>query len=296
MERQIIDISQEDQQLRKKRGCLEVCSRNEKHLVPFDEIEAIIVHAHQANFSNNLFIELAAQKIPLILCDHTHMPISWVWPIIGNYDQTRRMNQQSCLSDAEKGLIWQKIIRQKIYNQGALLNQLHGTGNGLIAMSDRVENADKTNLEAQAASRYWKLLFGQNFKRERGRPGQNALLNYGYIILRSAIARYVVAAGLHPSLGVHHRNQFNGFCLVDDLIEPFRPFIDQTVFFLSEEGFEDVCPETKSALVGSLSIEISWGEKKVPLSRAIELMVNDLVSFILQDRTTFLLPIYGDPP
>ena len=157
-----------------------------------------------------------------------------------------------------------------------------------FARSVRV--GDRGNVEAQAARLYWKLLFDEFFRRRRHGEPPNGLLNYGYAILRATVARQICAAGLHPSLGLHHRNRFNAFCLADDLMEPFRPAVDRAVLALWHEGFEEVTAETKPALAAVMAQAVRTERGVAPLSRCVERAAQSLAQSVVDGEESLRLP------
>jgi CRISPR-associated protein Cas1 len=161
-------------------------------------------------------------------------------------------------------------VRAKIENQGAALAALGRPSGGFRLLGRQVASGDPENLEGQAARRYWPLMFGPDFRRDRDRPGVNGLLNYGYTVLRAATARAVVAAGLHPSLGIHHRNRTDDMCLVDDLMEPFRPLVDVEVVRLVSNGIEEVTGEAKRVLARLTLADMRTAKGVTPLGTCLE--------------------------
>src|SRR3546814_9716626 len=173
-------------------------------------------------------------------------------PIDGNYEQARRIDGQITAKKPTLKLLWSAIVRSKLEQQAAVLEAVGAPVAPLWALVKKVKSGDPDNIEAQGARRYWGLLFGKDFRRDQSLGGINSLLNYGYTVLRAATARAVIAAGLHPSIGLYHSNAGNPMRLVDDLIEPFRPVIDIKVWLLLKNGEQDVLPSTKRALVQTL--------------------------------------------
>ncbi|MCH8244220.1 MAG: type II CRISPR-associated endonuclease Cas1, partial [Planctomycetes bacterium] len=164
--------------------------------------------------------------------------------------------------------IWRQIVRAKIRAQADLLGPDHEKYRKLLNLENEVRSGDPSNVEAQAARRYWPLLLGPDFRRDRGLPGVNALLNYGYTVLRAGTSRAVVAAGLHPSLGVHHRTRTDPFCLASDLMEPFRPLVDLAASRLADAGVDDVTPEAKTVLAAVLSADLQTSRGTTPSKSA----------------------------
>ena len=300
MERRVVDISEGRLHLSKQRGSLlavrDPGTPNEtKTLLPFDEIESIIVHTPRASYSNAALVELARRGVSLVCCDEYHSPVAWVWPANGNYEQTRRMAAQVTLPEELRGTLWQTIVQAKIRAQAALLREEGADHAYLLGIAERIEPDDPTNLEAQAARHYWKELFDDDFRRGvRGHP-PNGLLNYGYAVLRATVARQLCATGLHPSIGLHHHNRFNAFCLADDLMEPFRPTVDRAVLALWRDGLTEVCAKTKPVLVAVL-VEAQRTDRGVaPLSRCVEWAAQSLAQSILDKREGMRLPIANRP-
>jgi len=189
--------------------------------------------------------------------------------------------------------IWRALVAAKLAQQGCVLDHFAPGPNGLAAMAARVRSGDPDNLEAQGAQRYWPLLFAKEFRRDRGAEGVNAALNYGYAVVRAALARAVVASGLIPSLGVFHKNRANPFCLADDLFEPYRPFVDWRVKLLTQERSEPLSLEDRTIRAALLSLfneTIRIGERKLPLLLAIEASAASLARALTGSERTLVLP------
>lgn len=267
----IVEIAEDGRHLALSRGFMVVKAEGEELArVPLDDIGAVLVNAHGTSYSNNLILALAERGAAMVLCGSNHLPAAWIWPLTGHHIQAKRMRAQL---DAPRPLckrLWQTLVRAKIEQQGAALEAAGKNGSGFRLLARQVGSGDPDNLEAQAARRYWPLMFGPNFRRERETPGANALLNYGYTILRSATARAVVAAGLHPSLGVHHRNRNDHMVLVDDLMEPYRPLVDLMVLRLVAAGTEDVTPAAKRDLALMTAVDMRTAQGRTPLAACLE--------------------------
>ncbi len=295
MERRVLDIATGRCYLSKKRGSLSVASSADtaeasERLVPFDEIESIIVHTPQASYSNSVVVELARRGIPLVCCDAYHTPAAWLWPVQANYEQSRRMSAQANLPDDLRASLWAILIRTKLEAQATVLHNQNHDPSPLHELAHRVSADNCTLLEAQGARWYWTRLFGDEFRRRRDGPGPNGLLNYGYAVLRATVARCVCATGLHPSLGLQHHNRFNAFCLADDLMEPFRPAVDRTVLGLWSRECQNVDAEAKSDLVAVLARGVNTDRGIAPLSRCIEWAAQSLTKAVLERRPHISLP------
>ena len=294
MERRVVDIAEGRRHLSKRRGALVIeKGRNSGNpaelLVPFDEIESVIVHTPQATYSNAVLVELAQRLIPVVCCDQAHTPVAWLWPTQANFEQSRRMAAQASMSDRLRAALWQRIVRAKIEAQAALLGE-EGYNVGPLPASVVLPD-DRRNVEAQAARHYWKQLFDATFRRSSRGPAPNGLLNYGYAIVRASVARQVCAAGLHPSLGLHHHNRFNPFCLADDLMEPFRPIVDRLALQLWRDGADEVTAETKYAIAAVMAEGLQTDRGNAPLSRCVEWAAQSLAKSILDGVDRLRLPL-----
>jgi len=175
-------------------------------------------------------------------------------PVQSHFIQTERFAKQMEMTLPTRKRLWQQIVRAKIKAQGELLKELHGNDHGLIAMAARVRTGDQGNLEAQAARKYWGLVFGDSqFRRGSDKADQNRHLDYGYTVLRAAVARALCAAGLHPSIGLQHKNRYDAFCLAADVMEPFRPLVDRRVsqWIAKEDAEGPFDSKTKSWMIGA---------------------------------------------
>lgn len=254
----VIEIAEDGRHLAKVRGFLTVSAdKAEIGRVPIDDVGAVIASAHGITYSNNLLTALAERCIPLVVCGSNHMPAAFLWTADGHHEQAGRMADQAAASKPLRKRLWSQIVRAKILGQGATLEAVGAPHGGFYLLSRKVRSGDPDNVEAQAARRYWPLLFGGEFRRDRREPGVNAMLNYAYTVLRAGAARAVMAAGLHPALGLAHRQRGNAFALADDLMEPFRPVADLLVSDLAKAGFADVDKETKPRLAQVLAIDMS---------------------------------------
>jgi len=200
------------------------------------------------------------------------------------------MSAQAALSDDLRNDLWADIVRAKLEAQAAVVRAEGFSDDAMLEFARAVLPGDRGNVEAQAARLYWRLLFDERFRRRRFGDEPNGLLNYGYAILRATVARQICAAGLHPSLGLHHHNRFNAFCLVDDLMEPFRPAVDSAVLALWQSGCGGVTAKAKTALVAVMS-ESVWTERgTAPLSRCIEWLAQSFAQSVVEESNLLCLP------
>ena len=250
----IVEISTGNKHLSIDRGFLIICEdKVEVGRIALDTIEAVIVYAHGITYSNNVLVKLAEQKSPLVICDSSFLPTSILIPIDSNYSQASIMDAQIEATEPTKKRLWQQIVKVKLLQQASVLKFLGRPYKFLEELAKNVKSGDSENKEGEGARKYFLVLFGKDFIRDRNAEGVNLLLNYGYIILRSAVARSIVASGLHPTLGLHHKNQYNPFRLADDLMEPFRPLVDMIVYKMAEVDKLELNKENKVKLVDILS-------------------------------------------
>ena len=224
--------------------------------VPLDDVAAVIVHAHGVTWTTNLAVKLAERGAVLLLCGANHSPVALCLPIAGHHAQNGRMRAQWEAGRPLAKQLWRQVVIAKIRWQAAALEAAGGRGEPLLFLARRIRSGDPDNIEAQAARRYWSELMGAGFRRDRDSGGTNALLNYGYAVMRATCARAVVAAGLHPSIGIHHANRGNPMALADDLIEPFRPLVDILTLRLRAAGTEEVTPDAKRAYAALIALDL----------------------------------------
>jgi CRISPR-associated protein Cas1 len=266
----IIEIQEDGRHLHLYRGFLLISVGNKEIArVPLGDISSVIINAYQISYSHNLLLELSNRNIVFVICGSNHLPTSILWPVEGNYQQNAVMKAQINASEPLNKQLWKQIIQAKLKFQQEVLDKAGIKGSPLLEMSKRVQSGDTGNLEAQGAKRYWTLLFGNKFIRDRQSRGINSMLNYGYAIIRSNVARSIIAAGMHPTFGIFHKNRFNSMCLVDDLMEPYRPLIDWEVYKLHKIGTKEITSEIKKILCLTLSHDCAFHSKDVPISAAI---------------------------
>lgn len=287
----IIEISTNNKHLSIDRGFLVVSEdKQEVGRIALDTIEAVIVYAHGITYSNNVLVKLAEQKAPLVICDKNFLPTSILIPIEGNYSQASIMDAQTQATEPTKKRLWQQIVKTKLLQQASVLKFLDKPYKFLEELAKSVKSGDIDNKEGEGARKYFPLLFGKDFIRDRDKDGINTLLNYGYIILRSAIARNIVASGLHPTLGLHHKNQFNPFRLADDLMEPFRPLVDMVVFNLVKGNKTELNKETKLILVNILSKNVPALIGYTETEFCMKTLTTSLAQVFLGKRSDLELP------
>jgi len=262
MRDRIIEIAEQPARLRIEHRQLVVdqsgdAAGDERHIyrIPLDDLAAVVVAHPQVSYTQAVLAELAAVGGAFVTCDRSRMPIGLLLPLDGHSVQAERFRKQMELPQPRRKRLWQQVVRAKVAMQAALLESRTGSDCGLLALLPGVRSGDPSNIEARAARRYWTALFGSDFRRDRDAADHNRLLNYGYAVLRAVTARAICAAGLHPSVGLHHHNRYNAWCLADDLMEPFRPIVDRAVAELVDgcESVPEMDQETRAALLGSLT-------------------------------------------
>lgn len=251
----IVDISTSAVSMHARNGLLVIEVEGvEREAIPFTDLAAVVVSNRQAMFTQSVVAGLAQAGASLITCDDKHQPVAMLMPLIGHHTQAERFARQAALPLPRKKRWWQAIVRAKIAAQARTLTRLRGLDYGLSGMVRRVGSGDPSNVEAQAARRYWTLVFDDlDFLRGDEEDRRNALLNYGYAIVRAAATRALCASGLHPSFGLHHRNKANPFALGDDLMEPYRPAVDGVVAALSAREVRGLTPPVKRALIEAVT-------------------------------------------
>ena len=250
-------------------------------LIPVEDIGIVIIDNQQITITSGLIQALQENNVALITCDSRHMPQSMLLPLEGNSIQQERYDNQLAATEPLKKQLWQQTVIQKIKNQGASLDSLNLKSNYLIPLHRNVKSGDTDNCEATAAVYYWQSIFKHidGFVRHREGPPPNNFLNYGYAILRGTMARSIVAAGLLPTLGIFHKNRYNAYCLADDLMEPYRPYVDQIVHAMVEEfgPVNDMAKEHKAILLKIPTLDVVLDGEKSPLMLATQRTAVSLV-------------------
>lgn len=245
----IVEVSTDSRFLSLDRGFLVVSAREgEVGRTPIDDVAGLIGNAHGLSYTNNLLVAMAERAIPLVLCGANHSPVGLLWPVAGHHRQGARMDAQIESTLPQRKRLWRQIVRAKLSMQSAALDLCDLDSGRIRRLIATVRAGDASNVEGQAAALYWPRFFGAGFRRDRSMEGVNALLNYGYTVLRATVARHVMASGLHPGIPLHHAHEGNPMRLVDDLMEPFRPLVDLWVKRLAMEGDPRVDSNSKRAL------------------------------------------------
>lgn len=238
---------------------------------PIEDIGTVVLDHKQITITHGALEALLENNCAVITCDSKHMPVGLLLPLTGNTTQNEKFRNQLEASMPLRKQLWQQTIQYKIRNQAAVLKECTKAETKCMQVwANDVRSGDPDNLEARAAVYYWKSLFIQHtedFVRGRDESAPNNLLNYGYAILRAVIARSLVISGLLPTLGIHHHNRYNAYCLADDIMEPYRPFVDRLVYNITlKHGLDiELTKEIKAELLSIPTIDIVINGKKSPL-------------------------------
>ena len=241
---------------------------------PIKDLGVVVLDNKQITITSGAMEALLENNCALITCDSKSMPVGLMLPLYGNTTQNERFREQLAASVPLKKQLWQQTVQAKINNQAAALAICTGEESKCMRVwANDVRSGDPDNLEARAAAYYWRTLFSDldGFTRDREGIPPNNLLNYGYAILRAIVARGLVASGLLPTLGIHHHNRYNAYCLADDIMEPYRPYVDKLVFDLYQRQRKEVSltKETKVALLAIPTLDVRISKKRSPLMVAV---------------------------
>jgi len=248
--------------------------RTGNNTVPIEDIGVVVLDHKQITITHGLLESLLANNAAVITCDSSRMPVGLMLPLSGNTIQSERFQNQIEASLPLQKQLWQQTIQAKIENQAYVLNKTRKAvvKNMLVWVAD-VKSGDSDNLEARAAAYYWRNLFSDIDDFTRGREGvpPNNLLNYGYAILRAVVARSLVISGLLPTLGIHHHNRYNAYCLADDIMEPYRPFVDKLVVEIvdSAEDISELSKALKAKLLNIPVLDVMINNQRSPLMIAV---------------------------
>ncbi len=266
---------------------------------PIADLAMLVLDHVEITLTQPLLAFLGESNVAVTFCGSNHLPSSMLLSFHTYCLPAVRFRQQIDASKPLQKKLWQKTIKHKITQQAKLLERLKKENTPLEHMVSKVTSGDSTHVEAQAAKYYWKTLLGASFYRARTGPPPNQLLNYGYAILRAAVARSLAAHGLISLLGIHHRNQYNGFCLADDVMEPYRPFVDATVYAISlQENLErKITKEHKALLLGLLTQDCCWEAQRTSVGHAIDRTASSLASCFEEKNFHYLtFPTYYVSP
>jgi CRISPR-associated protein Cas1 len=252
---------------------------NEIRTVPIEDIGMMILENQQITLTNGLIEKLTYQNAAIVCCNQQHLPLSLISPLYGHSEYNERLRFQLEATLPLRKYLWQQTIVAKITNQANLLGKYDKQNDKLRKWAKEVLSDDSTNKESHSAAFYWERIFEiPGFYRGQKEIAPNNLLNYGYAILRAVCARSLIGSGMLPALGIHHANKYNAYCLADDIMEPYRPFVDEVVYSIVQEtnDFEELTREIKQRLLIIPAIDVKIDGKKSPLMVAMSRTTHSL--------------------
>ncbi|MFH1747557.1 MAG: type II CRISPR-associated endonuclease Cas1 [Planctomycetota bacterium] len=311
MIKRTIEISQQPMHLTARNGQLLLLRKDEPATrlpanppnlaasIPCEDIGVVMVEHSGTTFSHAALSTLLANDAALVICGRDHLPCGMILPIADHSEIVHRLHQQIEIKKPLRKQLWKQIVQEKIRAQAANLPQGSSVRSHLLALARNVRSGDPSNVEAQAARAYWRVwlerdegdINTRDFRRDPAGDPPNNLLNYGYAIMRAAVARAIVSAGLNPALGIHHSHRANAFCLADDLMEPLRPIVDDQARELFNSGCEELTPPTKAALLELLTVRVRTGDTKGPLMVGLHRLVASLVRCYEGVEKRLIIPV-----
>lgn len=264
--------------------------------IPIEDIGIVVLDNKRITITQGVLEALLENNCAVITCNESHLPIGMHLPLVGNSTQTERMRNQIEASLPLKKQLWQQTISAKILNQATILKQIRGTEvRNMLKWASEVKSGDSENLEARAAVYYWQNAFPmiEDFSRSREGVSPNNLLNYGYAILRAIVARALVSSGLLTTLGIHHRNKYNAYCLADDIMEPYRPYVDRLVMQLYDKypDCKELTKELKAELLQIPVLDVMISNKRSPLMIAVSITTSSLQKCYAGESRKIIYPI-----
>lgn len=269
---------------------------NPDRMVPIEDIGMIVLENQQITVTNGLLAKLTNQKVAVVSCNGQHLPDGLLLPMHGHSEQTERIRYQLAASLPLKKNLWQQTVAAKIRNQAGLLKDKGIAVQRMQHLAKNVSSGDSGNHEAQAAAYYWQHLFGiPEFNREQAGIPPNILLNYGYAILRAVIARALVSSGMLPNVGIWHRNKYNAYCLADDIMEPYRPYVDLVVSHIVDtaDDYGELTTDLKKELLSIPALDVTIEGQKSPLMVAASRTSSTLFECFAGISRKIVYPEYG---
>ena len=262
--------------------------------IPIEDIGVVVLDNKQIVITHALLSALAKNNVAVVVCDDTHLPIGLQLPLDGNHIQSERFQEQISASEPLRKQMWQQTVQWKIRNQAAVLTLQGQENKNMKKWMTDVKSGDSDNLEARAAAYYWKTVFPTlpDFIRNPDGDAPNNLLNYGYAIVRAMMARALVAAGLLPTFGIHHHNRYNAYCLADDIMEPYRPFVDRLIIEIMQQGvpYQELTSYLKQRLLYLPFIDVEIDGHRSPMIVAIQTTANSVQRCYSGDSRKIIYP------
>ncbi|MBL9122084.1 MAG: type II CRISPR-associated endonuclease Cas1 [Planctomycetaceae bacterium] len=271
--------------------------------IPCEDLGVVVVDHPQTTYSHAALAKLAECGAAVVLCGRDHLPAALILPLADHSRVVWRLHDQIQVSRPLAKQLWKQLVAAKIRAQARNIDGALPAHRKLLALAREVGSGDPKNVEAQAARLYWQWWLATNdedrldvFRRDPDGQDLNAFLNYGYAILRAAVGRAIVAAGLHPSLGIHHRHRANAFCLADDLMEPFRPLVDDRVREMHRQGHEELTQPAKAELLDLLTCPMCLDDQQGPLMVMLHRLTASLVRCYAGEAKRLEIPIPCESP
>ncbi len=269
--------------------------REAERTFPIEDLGVVILDDRRITITQALLAALIDNNCAVVTCDATRMPAGLILPLDGHSVQTERFRAQIDCSRPLQKQLWQQTVAAKIANQAAALEKTtHAETGNMRAWARDVRSDDTANLEARAAAYYWRNIFPDNpqFLRDREGEHPNSMLNYGYAILRAVVARSLVGTGLLPTLGIHHHNKYNAYCLADDIMEPYRPFVDLLVkrVIATHSGIEELTTEVKRELLSIPTLDVRIDSHRSPLMVAVDITTTSLLRCFSGEKKRIIYP------
>jgi CRISPR-associated protein Cas1 len=293
MIKHIVEISQQPSRLSLRNNQLVITQAGDEiSQIPCEDIGVLLVDHPQTRYSHSALTKLAEFNAAVVLCGQNHLPVAVLLPVSDHSNVVWRLRDQIAVARPLSKQLWQQLIRAKIRASASNLEAGSPAKSKLLELARQVRSGDPTNIEAQAARIYWQnwLESDISFRRDVDGDGINSLLNYGYAVVRAAIARALVAAGLTPALGLKHSNRGDAFALADDLIEPLRALVDERVRELIYQGFLELGSETKAGLLRLLAEDVQLGSESGPLMVCLHRYIASLVKCYQGEAKKLLIP------
>ena len=265
-------------------------SPDEKRTIPIEDVGVVLLENQQTAITLPLLNALAESEVQVVICNSKGMPSAMIQSMNSNNLQGETLRSQIDCGEVLKKQLWKQVVEAKIKNQASLLNSVGEDGNVLKPFYSNVRSGDVDNREGIAARIYFQHLFGDAFVRNRDEQGINALLNYGYSILRAATCRAIVSSGLLPAIGIYHHNRSNAYPLADDLMEPFRPFVDGVVYDLAMRGRTELTKDVKGELISVLYADTMFEKIKRPLGVGLSMTTASMVKCLSKEKNILSMP------
>ncbi|MGV0751540.1 type II CRISPR-associated endonuclease Cas1 [Empedobacter brevis] len=269
----------------------EPITKEVKGSVPIEDLGFLVLDHYQITLSHQLITALQQNNVAIISCDESHLPLGLMLPMNGHVEHSERLRHQMNVSEPLRKQLWKQTVEAKIFQQKALLSKFGFVEEPMQNYLTNVKSGDATNMEGIAAQYYWKQLF-DNFSRERDGDAPNNFLNFGYAILRSMVARALVSSGLNPTIGIFHRNKYNPYCLADDIMEPYRPYVDELVLEWVNKPFRptEMNKEVKSHLLKIATKDVKMDGLNRPLLVALSSTTSSLYKCMIGEQRVIRFP------